>query len=390
MKTHPVACVRLFEAEAMRDGRLSAAEMASFARHTAACSACRDEVRALDVLGEALRASSRDGGQADDLRRLRERTRLVAAFDATLVARRRRTARPLRPALWATAGAAMVAAAVLFARVRLTRDGGSAAGLVVHASAAAVWSKQSQGDRETVVLESGELWIQVDHARRNTRLVVALPDGELEDTGTTFTVNAANGRTTRVAVREGSVVLRITGKSPRTIGAGATWAPSAEESATAESPPASEPPRAAAPEVSPRVSPPSSSPGTLESDGAPRGRLRSRSPARPAAAAASPRPASIRAARPAPVGTAAATDPGIDFRAAVAVLDVGAHRQAAAAFARFLAEHPGDPRAEDAAYLQVIALQRLGSAEETRRAAQAYLRLFPKGFRRAELETLLR
>src|SRR4051794_25238277 len=238
MKTHPVACVRLFEGEAMRDGRLSAAEMASFARHAAACSACRHEMRALDALAEALRASSRDGAQADDLRRLRERSRLVAAFDATLVARPRRTATGLRPALWLTAGAAMVAAAVLFARIRPARDGGSAPGLVVHASAAAVWSKQSQGDRETVVLESGELWIQIDHTRRNTRLLVALPDGELEDTGTTFTVNAANGRTTRVAVREGSVVLRITGKSPRTIGAGETWARTAE-SPPAESPPAS-------------------------------------------------------------------------------------------------------------------------------------------------------
>ena len=53
----------------------------------------------------------------------------------------------------------------------------------------------------------------------------------------------------------------------------------------------------------------------------------------------------------------------MDFRAAVAVLDAGANRQAAAAFARFLVEHPRDPRAEDAAYLRVIALQR-SSADE--------------------------
>jgi len=78
------------------------------------------------------------------------------------------------------------------------------------------------------------------------------------------------------------------------------------------------------------------------------------------------------------------------FRAAVAVLDVGANREAAEAFARFLAEHPGDPRAEDAAYLRVIALQRCGAAAETGRAAEAYLRLFPAGFRRTELESLLR
>ena len=50
-----------------------------------------------------------------------------------------------------------------------------------------------------------------------------LPDGELEDIGTTFTVSAEDGRTTRVAVQEGSVVLRIHGQPPVAIGPGETW-----------------------------------------------------------------------------------------------------------------------------------------------------------------------
>jgi len=61
------------------------------------------------------------------------------------------------------------------------------------------------------------------------------------------------------------------------------------------------------------------------------------------------------------------------------MLDVGANREAATAFARFLVKHPRDARAEDAAYLQVLALQRDGAADETRRAAQSYLRLYPGG-----------
>jgi TolA-binding protein len=85
-----------------------------------------------------------------------------------------------------------------------------------------------------------------------------------------------------------------------------------------------------------------------------------------------------------------APDPALDFRAAVALLDAGAHRDAAAAFARFRAAHPRDPRAEDAAYLRVIALQRSGADDEARRAAQDYLGLYPAGFRRAEMEKLSR
>jgi outer membrane protein assembly factor BamD (BamD/ComL family) len=74
----------------------------------------------------------------------------------------------------------------------------------------------------------------------------------------------------------------------------------------------------------------------------------------------------------------------------MSALDAGKHREAAAAFTRFLRRHPADRRAEDAAYLRVIALQRLGAREDTRRAAQEYLRRHPTGFRRAEVERLSR
>ena len=95
-----------------------------------------------------------------------------------------------------------------------------------------------------------------------------------------------------------------------------------------------------------------------------------------------------RTAMARPVGAPDAADPGIEFRAAVAVLEAGANREAAAAFARYAAKHPRDARAEDAAYLRVIALERCGDAEETRRAAQDYLQLYPTGFRRTEIEKL--
>ena len=60
-------CPRLFEAEAMRDGRLTGAERASFERHVARCPACSSEVRALEALAESLRAEPPDHAVADEL-----------------------------------------------------------------------------------------------------------------------------------------------------------------------------------------------------------------------------------------------------------------------------------------------------------------------------------
>jgi len=112
-----------------------------------------------------------------ELQHLRERTRLIAAFDATLVAPRHRTV-AWRRALAPAAGVAAVmtlAVIVLLSRGRVA-DVSSPPGVIVRASAAAVWSKQARGDREQVILERGELWIHVDHSRRHIKLVVALPD----------------------------------------------------------------------------------------------------------------------------------------------------------------------------------------------------------------------
>jgi len=50
-------CPRLFEVEAMRDGRLSGTERANFERHLTHCSDCAREARALDQLATALHTS---------------------------------------------------------------------------------------------------------------------------------------------------------------------------------------------------------------------------------------------------------------------------------------------------------------------------------------------
>jgi len=346
------ACPRLFEAEAMRDGRLTGARRAKFEQHVTGCPACSREIRALGALAESLRASPPDDADADELRVRRERTRLLAAFDGTLVAPERRWSARQR-LLWPAALAVLVAGVVVLQRVRRPAVPlAHPSSAIVHADSTAVWSEHTEGDRESVVLERGALWIHVDHSSGEGRLVVVLPDGELEDMGTTFTVSAEDGHTTRVAVHEGHVVLRLRGLPSVTLGPGDAWIPDARPAASACA----------------SVAPPA--------EPAQRAMLA------PAARGTSPASA--------PFASTLAPDPSVDFRAAMAGLDVGDCKQAAVAFASFLEKHPRDRHAEDAAYLRVIALQRCGDSGATKEAALEYLRRYPRGFRQAEVELLSR
>jgi hypothetical protein len=344
----PAACPRVFEAEAMRDGRLAGAELASFERHLSVCPVCSRDAQALEALAEPLRSNSQD---TDELHVRRERSRLLAAFDRTLVVPERRW--DARRLLLSAAGVgAFVMLAGVFWRVRPVAQLAHASSVVVHADSTAVWSMRKAGKREKVVLQRGALLIHVDHhSSAQGRLLVVLPDGELEDTGTTFTVSAQDGHTTRVAVQEGSVALRIRGQPPVAIGAGDTWIADTRPAAQACPSPATP----AQPTATPRLS----SPG----------------PSVPRQRSPTPRVSML-------------PDPALEFRAAVAALGIGKHREAAAAFASFIVKHPSDPRAEDAAYLRVIALQKYGANSDMKGAAQEYLRRYPTGFRHADVERL--
>jgi FecR protein len=344
-------CPRSFEAEAMRDRRLGDSERASFERHTRTCPLCAREVQALDALAQALREGVDE--QADDLHVRRERTRLLAAFDHQLLVPER-SSRPRRRLVWPLAAALLAVAVAAFWRAHPVQPGAPPASrAVVRADDSTAWSERFEGDREDVLLEHGALWIHVDHAARHRRLRVVLPDGDLEDTGTTFSVAAEDGHTTRVAVEEGSVVLRLSGEPAVTVGSGETWAPRAPApSPCATSPSASEPP--------------------------------------PTASAVAPLPSGSAPRTPTRAPTTPQRDGALDFRAAMSALDRGDNHEAAAGFATFVDEHPRDPRAEDAAYLRVIALERCGDRNGMRAAALEYLNRYPTGFRRAEVMNLSR
>jgi TolA-binding protein len=220
-----------------------------------------------------------------------------------------------------------------------------AASVTVTATSAR-WSRHDEGGLTLVRLEDGELEFQVAHGAKQHRLIVSLPDGELEDVGTAFHVAVAAGRTISVSVHEGAVVVHRAGRPAVYLVAGDRWfAEPAVPPAAASAPPK---PPAALPSPPPPRSPPAAE--------------ATRHPARNAIA--------------------------VEFRDAVALLDGGRNAAAAAALSAFLAHHGDDPRAEDASYLLVLALQRTGDTATTRAAARDYLQRYPSGFRRAQIEAL--
>lgn len=375
-------CPRSFQVEAMRDGRLVGAEQATFLRHMAQCPVCLHEAKGFDELGQRLRDGTLAEKRSDELRVARTRVQLLGAFDRTLMSSKTGLDR-LR---WPVALAAVSAICLLGVwRMQRPVTPRRAAEAIVRADETAVWSRRQNGKRNEITLVRGELTIRVDHptSDRSDKVMVLLPDGELEDMGTTFTVSVVDGRTARVAVAEGSVVLRLNGKRSVALIAGQTW-------------------------IHDWQRPEALAPGRADGDGdstalAPRGATKSDPGVQPTRSTSQGRRTAVvgvrgekpsigaSARRPvAPHIGAPEPDPALDFRAAMAMLDAGANREAAAAFARFSTRFPDDRRAEDAAYLRIIALQRSGGDVEIKRATREYLRLYPAGFRRAEVEPLSR
>jgi len=341
----------------MRDGRLGGSALASFGRHLTACRACAHEARALDRLVEELGAAGPASAPADELHVARERVRLLADFDRALVASGGRGSR--RWLLWSATAMAVAGGLFIAVRRRPTSPIVAGPGAMVSPEAGTIWSKQVDGDGERIVLERGALAIHVDHAAsRRGRLVVVLPDGELEDIGTTFSVRADGGHTRQVAVQEGIVLLRVGGRAPIALNAGQTW--TSADTRTANAGTTTEPGAIGPPADVPRAE---REPRQVQK-APPRRAFAPRQPNQPARAE--------------------------EFRAAVRLLERGDDCGAAANFASYATSYPDDPRAEDAAYLRVIALQRCGPDDDVKRAAREYLRRYPGAFRRAEVERLSR
>jgi hypothetical protein len=65
------------------------------------------------------------------------------------------------------------------------------------------------GSREVVEVTWGSYEISVKRGLFDRPVVLRLPDGEVDDLGTVFRVNVALGRTARIAVYQGAVMMRL-------------------------------------------------------------------------------------------------------------------------------------------------------------------------------------
>ncbi len=325
-------CPKSWQVEAVRDGRLTGSAFVLAGKHIADCPDCSREHEALSALSGQLRDL---GGNVDELalRRLRQLT--LARADSALrglpaAAQKRRKTIALLGA--AALGLALVA-------LRFVRPPTPGIEVVATPSAGAVWTMVQSGDVEYIDLVDGLLSVSVRHSGRAGRLVLRLPDGQLEDVGTKFLVWVSHGHTAEISVAEGAVVFRRRHEPDLELKAGNTWRP------TLPPPAAPLPPTA---ERSPAVGPIPS-------------------------AAVLPSPQRLGPRGPRRVETAPdrQTEPRASERASEATRSLS------------------DASKEDVAYLHVVALLREHRNEEARLAATAFLRDFPDAFRRKELERMI-
>lgn len=381
----PVACSQTALVEAFRDRRLGTPERSSLERHIPHCAECAAQLAALGRIQSGIAA---ERPAATPLEHQRARAALLRRAAAPS---RAPTRAPFQLA-FAAAFAVLFAAAAGFGAARLTAPEQAhtlrapafveatrgALGALAEARAArstslrpsvdARFERILEGTMELVTLDAGALDVTVRPLAPEERFVVRTEDAEVEVRGTSFRVEAENRQIRRVAVNEGKVTVRHRGMTA-TITAGGSW-----EAAAAGLSPAS--PAMAA--VGGKASGPTKSAWNTVKHAAPQvaptaeGRSEPlETPPTSTPIGNGPRPASR------------------DFAAAVGSLGAGDYDAAASRLDSFESTYPGDPRAEEAAYLRAITLERAGRRDEARAAAKAYLAKWPSGAHRAQAEKLL-
>jgi hypothetical protein len=331
----PPHCAREWEVEAIRDGRLRGRDADSARRHLKACATCTLEHGGIENLGADLRRLPRPHLDALAGRRIRQRL-LTDHNRWMLHDSKPRAAR--RPGIVLIAAClSLIAALVVFLRSRPTTEVGQVAdegpNVEVLTAVNARWRREASAHDVRIVLDDGELRLKIERHRSTDRVTIVLPDGEIDDLGTVLSVVAAGDHAQEVQVEQGSVVLRLHGEVPRTLAAGQSWHRT--------------PPQEARNDAAPAL------------------------PASSAAHDPTARPVQHRshagANGMAHGGTKAPETGGVGLDA----LPSPAQAQA--------------EKAEDEAYLRVVALLSAGRADEARKAAKDYLLRFPNGFRRVEV-----
>jgi len=328
-------CPQLWRVEAARDGRLSAPSSTStWKQHAATCPECKREQGYMDDLAEALREAA---PSPDEVSGRRLRQHILELADGLLgaagaagkpAARRTRLTR-----IWFAGSVAvgLTVTGALYAHRQAATPAAKQRGVatVRAAGSGTTWVRHRTRNAEQIDLSDGILSLEVKRAPGDPRVVVRVPDGEIEDQGTAFKVRVQAGRTAEISVTQGWVVFRRRGYSEVRLPAGATWTPH-EKSADI--------------------------------------------------AAATSRAAIVDTHSLQTAGSASMLEQARRERRARR-----GHTEAAesAAPSTPTADLPSDD--EDVSYLALLSLVRQGKAEPARIVATAYLKRFPNAFRRAEV-----
>jgi hypothetical protein len=345
-------CDRLWEVDAYRAGLLGAKDVEAFERHLRTCTACRRRVESDERLRDLANALPRREPSPLTLRRVRSRMlRGVAGADvprARVLAWRGAVAAALVMAIGAAAWslrarptarvvpAAAVASAESASAPAPASSGELLAGVVTSA-ADARWSQTRRGPLEEIRLASGAVHVVARPQAVGERFLIELPDGEIEVRGTTFDVDVEGGATRRVYVAEGIVELRLNGQSAIRLGPSESW-PASVSSSPSQAPP-----------------------------GGQRG------------------PSHAPSAR----RVAQGDDSALEYAEAVQRLRDGLYDDAASRFRAFVVAHPGVAEAEDASFLEAVALARAGRTEAAALAGEHHLARFPRSFHAKEAAILV-
>jgi hypothetical protein len=380
------SCKRSWEVEAARDGRLQGNEQLSIERHVEGCRECAAEQYRLNVLAARLQALPVVEPDQLQLRRRRQELLARAASESSPEG----AGRASQKRVWI--GLLVAGLAVLLGfglRTLLDGQDSQRAFLLLQATPGTVYAQQASADKEVVTLTEGQLTFDVQHGEERRSVLVKTPDGEVEDVGTVFTVAVVDGRTHSITVAEGRVVVRVAAQPEHWIESGETYLPypalTAEDTTLKDVRTESAAPGAQLKERGQHGSAATKAHASVRAPGAPEqsnGASRARTQGS--------RHASNAADNERPQATGAQASSLLDsFARAVERVEGHDDGVALELLDQFLAHHPSDARAEDAAFLRVVVLARSGSAAVARSAARTYLTRYPQGFRAQDVQRLL-
>jgi hypothetical protein len=238
------------------------------------------------------------------------------------------------------------------------------------------WSKRSEPPVELIALEQGALWTKITHKHPHPPVLFRVPDGQIEDIGTTFTVAVQGGETQRVAVEDGAVLVRLRGLKEIHLSAGEVWerkTGTGSSGSAAPQPVVDSTPAPAPVEAQP--------PSDLVSS--------SDNAAQAAADTASADDQAAKAKARAKAAKKAAAAEHRLLKKGETALGAGHYSEAVRVFEKFDAMYPHSILAEDSAYLKALSFTKAGQTDDARAAAQDYLARFPDGFRQKEVRQLL-